>query len=332
MNGAAQLTYLALGLAVFGQQLCLPLPSMLLLMTVGALAARGEGHLTIPLVLLTSVFACVAADSVWFWLGRRWGSNVIRMICSLTSNPQGSRERSRHMFDRWGLRLLLVAKFIPLLDGVSPPLAGAQGATVQGFLAYDSVGSLLWSAVYLLAGFLFSTQLDRVIRLLDRFGSGLLLLIGIPMLLWAAWRLLRIVKMIRHLRLHRISPAMLQRMIDDGDRIGVVDLLRYEAMDQELAGIPGSVRADPEQLRKSQRVVVPEGVSMVLYCSSKNEFTSARVAQAMKKLGVSNVWILEGGLDAWVAEGRPTTTTFSTREEMAERLGVVIQPPGQHRR
>ena len=242
MNSATQLTYLAIALAVFGQQLCLPLPSMLLLMTAGALAGRGGGHLTIPLVLLTSVVACVAADSVWFWLGRRWGSSVIRLICSLTSNPQGSRERSRQIFDRWGLRLLVVAKFVPVLDGVSPPLAGAQGATVLGFLAYDSVGSLLWSAAYVLAGFLFSSQLDRVIRLLDRFGTGLIVLVAVPMLLWTAWRLFIIVTMIRHLRLHRISPAMLQRKIDDGERIGVVDLLRYEAMDQELEGIPGSVR------------------------------------------------------------------------------------------
>jgi rhodanese-related sulfurtransferase len=235
------------------------------------------------------------------------------------------------MFDRWGLRLLLVAKFVPLVDGVSPPLAGAQGATVQGFLAYDSAGSLLWSAAYVLAGFLLSSQVDRVIRLLDRFGSGLLLLVGIPMLLWASWRLLRIVAMIRHLRLHRMSPAMLQRRIDDGDKIGVVDLLRYEAMDREFAGIPGAVRADPDHLRKSRRVVVPEGVSMVLYCSSKNEFTSARVADALRKMGVSNVWILEGGLDAWVAEGRPTTTSFSTIEELAKRFGVVIQPPRPRR-
>jgi rhodanese-related sulfurtransferase len=125
---------------------------------------------------------------------------------------------------------------------------------------------------------------------------------------------------------------MLQLMIDNGDKIGVVDLLRYEAMERELAGIQGSVRADPDQLRKSQHVVVPEGVSIVLYCSSKNEFTSARAAEALKKLGISNVWILEGGLDAWVAEGRPTTANFSTGDELAERLGVVMQPPLRARR
>jgi membrane protein DedA with SNARE-associated domain/rhodanese-related sulfurtransferase len=301
-------------------------------MTAGAMAGSGEGHLAISLVLLTSVVACVAADSVWFWLGRRWGSGVIRLICSLTSDPQGSRERSRRMFDRWGLRLLLVAKFVPLLDGVSPPLAGTQGATIRGFLAYDAIGSLLWSAAYVVAGFLFSNELHRVISLIDRFGIGILVLAGVPILLWTAWRFLRLVTMIRHLRLRRISPSMLQRKIDDGDKVGVVDLLRYEAMEQEFAGIPGAVRADPKQLTKSQRVVVPEDVNIVLYCSSKNEFTSARVAEAMKRVGLSNVWILEGGLDAWIAEGRPTTTSFSTREEVAQRLGFVIPPARPRRR
>jgi membrane protein DedA with SNARE-associated domain/rhodanese-related sulfurtransferase len=332
MNGAVHLTCLAIGLAVFGQQLCLPLPSMLLLMTAGALAGRGEGNLTIPLVLLTSVVACVAADSVWFWLGRRWGSSVIRLICSLTSNPEGSRERSRRIFDRWGLRLLLVAKFVPLLDGVSPPLAGAQGATIQGFLSYDTAGSFLWSASYVLAGFLFSNQLHRVMQTLDRFGTGILVLVGVPIILWSGWRLLRLVSMIRHLRLHRISPAMLQRKIDDGDKVGVVDLQRYEAREQRLAGIPGAVRADPEQLAENNHIVVPDDVSVVLYCSSKNEFTSARAAQALKRVGVSNVWILEGGLSAWIAEGRPTTAKFSTREEVAAKLGFVIPPVLPRRR
>jgi membrane protein DedA with SNARE-associated domain/rhodanese-related sulfurtransferase len=321
------LTYLAIGLAVFGQQLCLPIPSMLLLMTAGALAGRGDGYLAIPLVVLSSVLGCVAADSVWFWLGRHWGSGVIRLICGLTSDPQGSRERSRRIFDRWGLRLLLVAKFIPLLDGVSPPLAGAQGATIRGFMVYDTGGSLLWSAAYVFTGFLFSHEIDHIVRLLDRFGLGVLFVVGVPILLWSAWRLVRIVKMIHHLRLRRMSPAMLQRKLDNAEKVGVVDLLRYEAMDQEIAGIPGAVRVDPKQLSQGQRAVVPEGVSMVLYCSSKNEFTSARVAEALKRVGVNDVWILEGGLDAWVGEGRPTTAEFSTREELAERLGIVIPPP-----
>jgi membrane protein DedA with SNARE-associated domain/rhodanese-related sulfurtransferase len=332
MDVALHLSYLAIALAVFGQQLCLPVPSMVLLMTAGAFAARGEGHLVISLVLLSSVIACVAADGIWFCLGRRWGSRVIRIICGLSSDPQGTRDRSRRVFDRWGLRLLLVAKFIPVMDGVSPPLAGAQGATIQGFLFYDTIGSLLWSAAYILLGFLFSNEFHRLIGVIDHFGKGLLLLVVVPILVWTAWTLLRIMTMIRHLRLRTISPALLQQKIDDGERVGVIDLLRYEAFGQELAGIPGAVRTDPTQLRSGQRVTVPDGVTVVLYCSSKNELTTARVAEAMKRVGVTNVWILEGGLDAWIAEGRPTTTEFSTKEELALKLGIVLPPAPLRRR
>jgi membrane protein DedA with SNARE-associated domain len=113
------------------------------------------------------------------------------------------------MFDRWGLHLLLVAKFVPLLDGVSPPLAGAQGATIRGFVVYGTLGSLLWSAAYVLAGFLFSDELNRIIRLIDRFGFAVLFSLGVPILLWSGWRLVRIVMMVRHLRLRRMSPLTL---------------------------------------------------------------------------------------------------------------------------
>jgi 3-mercaptopyruvate sulfurtransferase SseA len=171
-----------------------------------------------------------------------------------------------------------------------------------------------------------------LIGVIDHFGKGLLLLVVVPILVWTAWTLLRIMTMIRHLRLRTISPALLQQKIDDGERVGVIDLLRYEAFGQELAGIPGAVRTDPTQLRSGQRVTVPDGVTVVLYCSSKNELTTARVAEAMKRVGVTNVWILEGGLDAWIAEGRPTTTEFSTKEELALKLGIVLPPAPLRRR
>jgi membrane protein DedA with SNARE-associated domain len=51
MDVVVQLTYWGIGLTVFAQQVCLPVPSMLLLMTAGALAAQGRGHLHLPLVL-----------------------------------------------------------------------------------------------------------------------------------------------------------------------------------------------------------------------------------------------------------------------------------------
>ncbi len=326
MTGASQLTYSGIGLAVFGQQFCLPVPAMLLLMTAGALAADGQGHLHLSLVLLSGVAGCLAADGFWFWLGRRWGGGIIRVVCSMTADPRASRERSAKIFERWGLKLLLVAKFIPGLDGISPPLAGAQGASVGDFLAYDTTGSLLWSGAYVLLGFVLYRQLDEVMHAVQSFGTLLGVVVGVPLAAYVLWRALHLVRMIRHLRLRRISPTLLEEKIEQHGRLAVFDLLHYEAHGREVAGIPGSVRVDPVRFRTSRRVKVPEDVDIVLYCSSRNDFVSARVAETLEKRGVNNVWVLEGGLEAWELEGRPVTTQLKTPEEVASRLGIVLPP------
>jgi membrane protein DedA with SNARE-associated domain/rhodanese-related sulfurtransferase len=299
---------------------------MLLLMTAGALAADGRGDLHLPLVLLSGVAGCLAADGFWFWLGRRWGGRIIRVVCSMTADPRASRERSAKIFERWGLKLLLVAKFIPGLDGISPPLAGAQGASVGDFLAYDTTGSLLWSGAYVLLGFVLYRQLDEVMHAVQSFGTLLGVVVGVPLAGYVLWRALHLVRMIRHLRLRRISPSLLQQKIEQHGRLAVFDLLHYEARGREVAGIPGSVRVDPTRFRTSRKVKVPDDVDIVLYCSSRNDFVSARVAETLEKRGVNNVWVLEGGLEAWELEGRPVTTQLKTPEEVASRLGIVLPP------
>jgi membrane protein DedA with SNARE-associated domain/rhodanese-related sulfurtransferase len=324
MTGAAGLTYSGIGVAVFGQQFCLPVPSMLLLMTAGALAAQGQGHLRISLVLLSGVVGCLAADGFWFWLGRRWGSGVIRLVCSLTADPRGSRERSRQVFARWGLRLLLVAKFVPGLDGVSPPLAGAEGATVQGFVLYDAAGAMLWCATYVGAGFLFARQVDAVAGWMGQFGRVVLVAVCVPLAGFVVWRGLHLVRMIRHLRLRRISPAMLERKLAENPKVVMFDLLEFEARDGEIAGIPGALRVDPKRMRTAKRLKIPDGVEIVLYCSSKNEFASARVAEALEKRGFTEVWVLEGGLEGWVEDGRAVTLELSTPVQIADRMGIVL--------
>jgi len=329
MTGATQLTYSGIGLAVFAQQFCLPVPAMLLLMTAGALAAQGHGHLHLSLVLLSGVLGCLIADGFWFWLGRRWGSGVIRLVCSFTSDPRASRDKAHRIFSRWGLRLLLVAKFIPGLDGVSPPLAGAEGATIRGFVAYDIAGSVIWSAAYMMLGFAFSGELDRVVYLMGRFGTIVGVVVGVPLACYVAWRLLQLVRMIRHLRMRRISPAMLQQKLDASDQVAIFDLLNYEARDGEIAGIPGAVRVDPTRMRLAPRLHVPKGIDVVLYCSSRNELASARVAKSLAKRGFADVWVLEGGLEAWIQDGREVTTKLSTPAIVAERLGIVLPPEMQ---
>jgi 3-mercaptopyruvate sulfurtransferase SseA len=41
-------------------------------------------------------------------------------------------------------------------------------------------------------------------------------------------------------------------------------------------------------------------------------------------MGISNIWVLEGGLAAWKKDGFPVTVYLSTSREVTERFGIKI--------
>ena len=171
MSPYLQLTYSGVLLAVFAQQLCLPIPSIVFLMAAGALCARGEMRTSI--IVLLGVLGCLAADGIWFWFGRRWGSQALRLLCRFTADPRRCSENAHEKFRRYGLPVLCVAKFLPGLDVVIPPLVGAEGAPLSGFLVLDTLGGFLWSGFYVGLGYLFSEQVDVAIGGVEHFGTAL---------------------------------------------------------------------------------------------------------------------------------------------------------------
>jgi membrane protein DedA with SNARE-associated domain/rhodanese-related sulfurtransferase len=322
-----QLTYGGVLLAVFANQICLPIPSVVFLIAAGALSAHGDMRASI--IVFLGVLGCLAADGIGFWLGRKWGSKVMRLVCRFTADPRSCSRNARKKFRRYGLSILCVAKFVPGLDAVMPPLSGAEGVSLPGFLALDAVGSSLWSGFYVGLGYLFSNELDVAISWAKHFGTLLGIVIGIPIGFYAGWRGLALVRMIRQLRLRRISPPMLARKLKSKSKVAVLDLLNFEEEtdSESVKAIPGAFSVDPSRLRKSPHITVPDDVEIILYCSSRRDMVSARVAVALKRIGIDKVWVLEGGLKAWREQGFPVAQSLEVPEVVAERLGVKLPEP-----
>jgi membrane protein DedA with SNARE-associated domain/rhodanese-related sulfurtransferase len=321
MHNVIRITYPFLLVSVFARQLCLPIPAVFFLMTAGALAARGE--LRFAFVLACSTLGCLAADLIWFQAGRRWGSRIIRLLCSLTADPRFCIRRAKTSFERWGLPSVTVVKFLPGLDAITPPLAGAEGASRTIFLAYDVVGSLLWSSVYAGVGYCFADSVDSVAALIGRFSGVLVFGIGIPLILYVGWRLISLARMIHALHLRRISPSELYARLESDAKIAIIDLLGFED-EESNPSLPGAIRLDPASLRRRMRLVLPAEMEIILYCSSVREITSARVALALRKKGIPRVWILEGGLKSWIKEGYPVTTNLPNPKDRAAELGIQV--------
>jgi membrane protein DedA with SNARE-associated domain/rhodanese-related sulfurtransferase len=317
------ITYPTILLAVFANQLCLPVPAVLFLITAGALV--GSGSLNFSIVVLVGVVGSLAADYAWFMAGRWGGFRVVRTLCAFSVNGQHSAVRARTLFARWGLPGLVFSKFVPGLDGLMPPLAGALKVTTVLFLLFDAMGALFWSAGYCFLGYLFSDRLNVVAAMVAGTSKILAIVLACVLcyLLWRAWELLRT---IRQLQLRTISPTLLHEKVQAGDRIAVLDLLDVEGQEDPtiVAGIPGAARISPTPLRSSAQVRVPTDVQLVLCCSSRNQITSARTAVLLRRKGITNVWVLEGGLKAWRELDLPVTTELCTAAQVAARFGVEL--------
>ena len=55
-----------------------------------------------------------------------------------------------------------MAKFVPGLSTVAPPLAGMAGVGAGRFLLVDALGSLLYGGCFIFLGYFFSSQIQQI--------------------------------------------------------------------------------------------------------------------------------------------------------------------------
>jgi len=146
----------------------------------------------------------------------------------LTADPRRCSRDAHDRFSRYGLPLLCVAKFIPGLDGLMPPLAGAEAVSATSFLALDAIGSLIWSGFYVGVGSPSPSNWKSRWAGAKHFGAALALAMGVPFCLYIGWRGLILMGMIRQLRVRLISASMLQRKLRAGSKLALLDLLDFE--------------------------------------------------------------------------------------------------------
>jgi membrane protein DedA with SNARE-associated domain/rhodanese-related sulfurtransferase len=298
--------YWLLAGAVLGRQACLPIPANLLLLAAGALARSGSLSLSRAVGLAVMTF--LVADLAWYEAGHRFGDRILHCLCSLSGNPASCVHKATGVFARHGVRTLLVSKFVVGLDAVATPLAGAAGTPIMQFLAFDALGAILWSAAYGALGYIFSNQLESVAGHLARMGAFVALALAAGFGFYLVRKVVRWQHFVRQFNLARITPEELRDKLNAGENILIVDLQGTPDHHKQLVAIPGAVRINPRKLEEYRDVEISPSQEVVLYCDCPGEFTSARVALALRQMGVEHVRPLTGGLRAWRDRGYPVTS------------------------
>ncbi len=290
---------------VFVDQLGLPVPAVPTLIVAGAVAANGGaayGQLSLSAVFWGAVLACLAADCGWYLLGEIFGIRVLKTLCRISLEPDSCVSNTQSRFERWGVNSLIIAKFVPGLSIIAPPLAGALRIGWARFIFLSSLSAILWVGTGLGAGMVFRTQVEALLINLDRIGSlaGLIavLLLGCY-IAYKWWERTRFYKM---LRMARISVADLYRLMESGAAPVVVDVRSHTARSLEPRWIPGAIHVPIDDVARHLENL-PRDRDIIVYCTCPSEASAARVARMLINLGFKRVRPLFGGLEAWLAAG-----------------------------
>ena len=256
--------YAVLFIWVLAEQIGAPVPAAPLLLAAGVLAGAGSLHFIAAFIL--AVVACLLSDLIWYLIGRYKGGSVLSLLCKISLSPDSCVRRTEDLFYRHGARSLLVAKFIPGLSTVAPPLAGVFRMTLFRFLFYDGSGACLWAGSFLGLGYLFSDQIEEIAAYAMRLGVSLVGLVVAGLAGYITWKYIHRRRFLNRLRIARISPEELKNKLDAGEEILVLDVrhpLDFAAMPQT---IPGAIYFPLEDLEK-EHPRIPRDRDVILYCS-----------------------------------------------------------------
>src|SRR5437773_6806597 len=268
MHGALEFLlrhgYVVLPTLVFAEQVGLPFPATPFLLGAGSLA--GRGHLSFWFCLALSAISAVLADGLWYQLGRKKGIRVLEFLCRISLEPDSCVRRTEGVFAKHGARSLLVAKFLPGLSTVAPPLAGIFDMRRLRFLLYDALGALLWSGSFLGLGYAFSGQIERVADRALALGSRLLIFLALALAAWIGWKFLKRQRFIRELRISRITAQELKKKLEAGEDVVIVDLRHSLDFEADPETIPGAVHMDAKELEEKNGLL-PKDRDVVLDCT-----------------------------------------------------------------
>ena len=287
-------------LATLAARIGAPVPAAPFLVMAGAAAMAGQ--LSLLGALVAAIVANILGDGAWFLAGRKYGYRVLKVLCRISMSPDSCVRQSEAFITRWGGGSLIAAKFVPGISVVAPPMAGALGMSLLAFLGFETLAALVWAALFLGLGMLFSAQIQQVLALLSTLGMVTLVALGLVAAAYLALRFWRRHVFLRGVEMSRISVAELIELFKGGHDPVVIDVRSDVGRMVDARCIPGALAIELNQILARAKELSRER-EIVLYCNCPNEATAASAARLLAGAGFKRVRPLAGGLDAWAAAG-----------------------------
>ena len=258
--------YIAIFLIVLAEAVGIPVPAALALVTGGAAVASGA--LRAPAAALVAVLAMLVGDSLLYVLGSRMGWRLLDLLCRVSGDPETCILRSAESFYKRGRATLLIAKFIPGVNSMAPPLAGSMKMPFMQFLGLDFLGAVAYAFAYGGVGFIFRDFVATIARGFRAAGHAVEIVVIIAAIAFTAYRVSLYWKHLAYRIVPRIQVAELAEKLQTqySGMILLVDVRSHGYYDPGAERIRGSIRLEPNNLSEEVKTL-PKDKDIYLYCT-----------------------------------------------------------------
>lgn len=148
------LGYIGIGFLMFLENLFPPIPSELIMPLGGFVVAQGKMDFT--LVVVAGVVGTVLGALPWYYLGKIWGEERLKIFCDRYGKWLGISgadiSKAKTWFDTHGNKAVLFCRLVPGIRTLISIPAGLSDMRIVPFLIYSTIGTTLWVLLLTYAG------------------------------------------------------------------------------------------------------------------------------------------------------------------------------------
>jgi membrane protein DedA with SNARE-associated domain len=156
--------YLAVFLLMLAESACVPVPSEVIMMFGGALAAGAVAgvHPSLALIVLAGVLGNVAGSYLSWGVGRYAGQPAVRRWGRRIGVREHDIDRATRWFERHGPAAVLFGRLVPVVRTFISLPAGFAGMPAARFGLYTTLGCIPWTAALAIAGYALGANWQHV--------------------------------------------------------------------------------------------------------------------------------------------------------------------------
>lgn len=142
------------------------IPGSVIILFMGGMAAKG--YFSLLYLIISGISGAIIGNNINFYIGKKYGQKIFKTGFWFIKPVY--LKKGRNFFEKYGLKSILIGKFIPGIKEITPLIAGIFKISKFSFILWNLISSIVWGLSWILPGYFLSRFLDIAKIWLTRTG------------------------------------------------------------------------------------------------------------------------------------------------------------------